>query len=161
MIGFVLLWALPALLIAAAFTDLTSFKIPNILPAAMLALFPIFLVVLALLLAGTVALVIGMVLFAIGGIGGGDAKLFAMTCLWLGWNSLLQYTLVAILFGGVLSVILLTVRRRPLPLFLASQSWAVRLADPKAGVPYGIALAVAAMIVLPDTDLFRLVAAAA
>jgi prepilin peptidase CpaA len=91
---------LPALLVAAAFFDLTSYTIPNFLPAAMFGLFGVFLVAMALgghalswsqtwphLLAGGVGLALGMAMFAVNWVGGGDAKLFAMACLWLGWNA--------------------------------------------------------------------------
>jgi Flp pilus assembly protein protease CpaA len=36
----------------------------------------------------------------------------------------------------------------------------MRLADPKSGVPYGVALAMAALSILPDTEIVRLAAAA-
>ena len=171
MSAIVVVWILPILLVAAAITDLTSFTIPNVLPAAMLALFVVFVAVMAAgghplawhdlalhLAAGFAALIFGMVLFALGGVGGGDAKLFAMICLWLGWNSLLQYTALAMALGGVLTLALLIFRRVPLPPVLAARPWVVRLSDGKSGVPYGIALAVAAIGILPDTELFRLVA---
>ena len=162
---------LPALLISAAFFDLTTFTIPNLLPAAMLVLFATFLLAIALaghglnwsdtwphLLAGAVAVVAGMALFAAGWVGGGDAKLFAMACLWLGWGSMLEYTLVASLLGGMLTITLLMLRRLPLPALLAAQPWLARLADQNSGVPYGVALAIAALVVLPDTELFRIAA---
>src|SRR5258708_36084076 len=123
-VSILLVAMLPALLVAAAFSDLTSYTIPNMLPAAMLALFAAFLLASALnghslswsetwphLLAGAVALVAGMALFAAGWVGGGDAKLFAMACLWLGWDSMLEYALMASVFGGMLTITLLTVRR--------------------------------------------------
>ena len=87
------------------------------------------------LLAGGVALLASMALFAAGWVGGGDAKLFAMACLWLGWDSMYEYTLVASLLGGMLSVTLLVLRRLPLPSLLAAQPWLVRLADSNSGVP--------------------------
>jgi prepilin peptidase CpaA len=167
----VVIWILPMLLVAAAITDLTSFTIPNVLPGAMLALFVVFVLAMAIgghpipwhslalhIAAGTAALIFGMVLFAVGGVGGGDAKLFAITCLWLGWNSLLQYTALAMALGGALTLAILLLRRMPLPPVLASRPWIVRLADGKAGVPYGIALAIAAIGILPETELFRLAA---
>jgi len=170
-VSILLVAMLPALLVAAAFFDLTSFTIPNMLPAAMLAMFAAFLLASALnghslswsetwphLLAGAVALVAGMALFAAGWVGGGDAKLFAMACLWLGWDSMYEYTLVASLLGGILTIALITVRRFPLPTLLAAQPWLVRLADRNSGVPYGVALAMAALVVLPDTELFRIAA---
>ena len=170
-VSILLVAILPALLVAAAIFDLTSFTIPNMLPAAMFALFAAFLLANTLnghglswgdiwphLLAGAVALVAGMALFAAGWVGGGDAKLFAMACLWLGWDSMYEYTLVASLLGGILTIALITVRRFPLPTLLAAQPWLVRLADRNSGVPYGVALAIAALVVLPDTELFRIAA---
>ncbi len=43
------------------------------------------------LLAGLLGLVLGFALFALGYIGGGDAKLFAVTVLWLGFKDLMPY----------------------------------------------------------------------
>jgi prepilin peptidase CpaA len=45
-----------------------------------------------------------------------------------------------------------------LPRLLSAQPWLARLADPNSGVPYGVALAIAALVVLPDTELFRIAA---
>ena len=39
----------------------------------------------------------------------------------------------------------------PLPAMLAGQEWAMRLHRLDAGVPYGIALAAAALLVYPET----------
>jgi prepilin peptidase CpaA len=58
----------------------------------------------------------------------------------------------------MLSVALLVLRKFPLPSVLAAQPWLVRLADRNSGVPYGVALAMAALVVLPDTELFRIAA---
>jgi prepilin peptidase CpaA len=78
--------------------------------------------------------------------------------LWLGWNSLVEYTLLASLLGGGLTLAILSLRRVALPAFLARQVWLMRLADKDAGVPYGVALSVAALMTLPNTELFRLAA---
>ena len=48
-------------------------------------------------------LAVTFVFFALGWIGGGDAKLAAATALWLGFDHLLKYLLYASLFGGVLT----------------------------------------------------------
>jgi len=110
------------------------------------------------LLAGLIGLLLGLVLFALGYVGGGDAKLFAVVLLWLGLKDLMPYTLVATVLGGVLTLGLLALRRLPLPAILARQSWILRLHDSKAGVPYGVALAAGVLVVLPGTDIFRLAA---
>lgn len=162
---------LTALLVAAAFFDLTTYTIPNLLPAGMLLLFGVFLLAMALaghalswnqvsphLLAGGLGLVFGMAFFATGWVGGGDSKLFAMSCLWLGWGAMYQYVLIASLLGGLLTVGLIMLRRIPLPRLLVEQPWIMRLADYQSGVPYGVALAFAAISILPDTEIFRLAA---
>ena len=55
------------------------------------------------------------------------------------------------LLGGALTLLLLSFRTLPLPQYLAAQGWVQRLHDKKSGVPYGIALAAAALLVYPDT----------
>ena len=101
--------------------------------------------------AGCVVLVAGFGLFARGIIGGGDAKLAAAAALWLGFDQLLPYLLLASLLGGALSIGLIWFRMAPLPEWLARQTWVERLHSKDGGVPYGIALAAAALAVYPDT----------
>ena len=101
--------------------------------------------------AGCVVLVAGFGLFARGIIGGGDAKLAAAAALWLGFDHLLPYLLLASLLGGALSIGLIWFRMAPLPEWLARQPWVERLHAKDGGVPYGIALAAAALAVYPDT----------
>jgi prepilin peptidase CpaA len=103
-------------------------------------------------------LVVAFVFFARGWIGGGDAKLAAATALWLGFDHLLTYLLYASLFGGLLTLVLLNVRAMPLPSLLSGQPWAVRLHSKDSGVPYGIALAAAALVVYPDTIWMKAIA---
>jgi len=161
-----ILFVVPALLAASAGWDLASFTIPNFLSVALILVFGIFAVAAgaapALLgwhaLAGLSGLAIGFALFAFGFIGGGDAKLFAATALWIGFANLLEYVLVTSLIGGGLALLLLSLRSMPIPATLAGQSWVLRLHDSKSGIPYGVALAAAALVVLPHTDVFRLAA---
>jgi len=101
--------------------------------------------------AASMVLAIVCFLFAQGWIGGGDAKLAAATALWLGFDQLLAYFLWASLFGGLLTYLIIRFRFVPLPAFLAEQEWVQRLHRIDAGVPYGIALAAAALVVYPDT----------
>jgi prepilin peptidase CpaA len=166
-----LMIVVPALLITAAFYDLTSYRIPNLLPAAMVLLFGVFTLTLSFgdhpmtwhdlslhLLAGSIGLFLGIGMFAVGWVGGGDAKLFAASLLWVGWNALYDYVILACLLGGALTLGLIMLRRMPLPIMLIRLPWFARLADPASGVPYGVALAFAALHVLPNTDVFRLAA---
>jgi prepilin peptidase CpaA len=109
------------------------------------------------LLGGTVALAAGITLFAAGWIGGGDAKFFAVACLWLGLGAMLNYAFFVCTIGGVLAVLILAIRRIPLSPRLTAWPWVHRLLESKAGIPYGVALGLGALRVLPDTELFRLV----
>jgi prepilin peptidase CpaA len=96
-------------------------------------------------------LAVGFAFFSRGWIGGGDAKLAAATALWLGWGHLYEYLLYASLLGGALTLLILEFRKRSLPPMLADRAWVVRLHEPAGGVPYGIALAIAALLVYPST----------
>ena len=160
--------ALPLLLAAAAGWDLASFTIPNFINIAVIAVFPLFALAAGLsletvglhLLAGFAGLAIGFLFFALGYIGGGDAKLFAGVALWLGFADLMPYALLASVFGGFLTLALLIVRQWPLPAMLARQPWILKLHDTRSGIPYGVALAAGAFILLPHTEIFRLAASA-
>jgi prepilin peptidase CpaA len=158
---------LPALLALAAGWDLASYTIPNRLQLALVAVFVVFVLATAMtpgmvgghLLAGFLGLAIGFTLFALGYIGGGDAKLFAAVSLWLGFDrDLMSYMLIASILGGALTLALLALRKVPLPALLTSQSWLLRLHDERAGIPYGVALAAGAFFILPQTEIFRLAA---
>ncbi len=94
--------------------------------------------------------------FARGWIGGGDAKLAAATALWLGFDFLLPYVLYASIFGGILTFAVIRFRIMPLPEWLGKHDWVRRLHRLDAGVPYGIALAAAALLIYPDTAWMRL-----
>ena len=59
--------------------------------------------------------------------------------------------IVASLFGGALTLMIIQFRLMSLPAPLAGQEWIQRLHAKDSGVPYGIALAIAALVVYPDT----------
>jgi prepilin peptidase CpaA len=101
--------------------------------------------------AGLLVLAVTFVCFSRGWIGGGDAKLAAATALWLGFDHLLAYFVVASLLGGALTILLIKLRTWPLPRFLVGREWAERLHRRDAGIPYGIALAIAALLIYPET----------
>jgi prepilin peptidase CpaA len=101
--------------------------------------------------AAALVLVVCFGFFAFGWMGGGDAKLASATALWLGWGFLLDYVLIASVLGGVLTLALVMARTAPLPAMLLRQGWILRLHHAKTGVPYGIALAAAGLMVYPET----------
>lgn len=102
-----------------------------------------------------VVLAVAFALFALRWIGGGDAKLAAATTLWLGFGLTLPYLVYAALAGGVLTLLILSLRRLPLTPFLARYRWIERLHDRKTGVPYGVALAVAGLMTYSSTTIFE------
>ena len=162
-----LILAVFALLALAAAWDVASFTIPNFIPLSLIVLFACFAGAARLsigdvgahLLVGFIGLIAGFALFALKFIGGGDAKLFAATLLWLGFRDALDYALIAALFGGGLTLAVLSLRALPLPVFLVRHVWIARLHNQNAGIPYGVALASGAFAVLPYTDVFHIAAA--
>ena len=93
-----------------------------------------------------------------GWVGGGDAKVAAGVALWFGFDHLLNYLVYASLFGGALTILLLQFRQWPLPYPLAGQAWlSKRLHDKQSGIPYGIALAIGALMIYPETEWIKAV----
>jgi prepilin peptidase CpaA len=143
----------------AASSDLMTMTISNrvslILVGGFAALAPIagmgIAEILSHVTAAAMMLALSFFCFARGWIGGGDAKLAAATTLWLGFEHLVPYLIYASLIGGVLTLLLVQLRMAPLPAVLAGQDWIRRLHRKDAGVPYGIALAAAALVVYPET----------
>jgi prepilin peptidase CpaA len=64
----------------------------------------------------------------------------------------LNYLVYASLFGGALTLMLLQFRQWPLPYLLAGQGWLLRLHAKDSGIPYGIALAIGALTIYPETE---------
>ncbi|MDP4004267.1 prepilin peptidase [Methylobacterium sp. NEAU K] len=160
--GFGLLVLFPFLMAYAAASDLLTMLIPNRVSLALVAGFAVLAATGPMswseigfhLGAGAIVLAATFTLFAFGVIGGGDAKLAAATALWLGFDGLSDYLLTASIFGGALTLALLAARAYPLPRRIARLPFALHLHDAKTGIPYGIALAGAALIVLPETEVW-------
>ncbi|MGH6965225.1 MAG: A24 family peptidase [Phenylobacterium sp.] len=153
-----------ALVITGALRDLVTYTIPNWLSVALVAGFPIAALAMGLPLPtislhfaiGVAALIAGMAMFALRWIGGGDAKLFAAAALWLGWPALMTYLAVTGLAGGALAVGLLGLRSPLLRGYvLSGPAWFVRLAEPDENVPYGVAIAVGALVAFPASTLMQ------
>jgi prepilin peptidase CpaA len=154
----------PALVITAALRDAVSYTIPNWISLSLLGVFPLMGLALGLPLPdialhagiGFLALVAGMVMFSLGWIGGGDAKVFAAAALWLGWPAVGTFLLVTCLSGGALAVMLLWLRSVWLrPLVAGAPGWLSRLAEPGENVPYGVAICVGALAAFPASPLIR------
>lgn len=152
----------PALMVFAAFSDLFTMTISNRVSIALTLGFLILALAFHLplsvigqhLLCGLSVLVLTFFMFAFRWIGGGDAKLAAATALWLGFDNLLNYGIYAAMLGGALTLGILGLRHWPLPSFLVTQDWIARLHDQDSGVPYGIALAIAGLLLYPETRIW-------
>jgi prepilin peptidase CpaA len=149
----------PGLMLIAATSDLLSMTIPNRLIFALAAGFFVLAPLIGFgwadigvhVAVGLAAFVLSAVLFWLRWIAGGDVKLFVATSLWVGPQWIVAYSLFAGALGMSLALILLFLRTLPLPKLLTSQGWLVRLHNPKEGIPYGIALAGAGLLVYPST----------
>src|SRR5438552_9424129 len=125
----------PALMAFAATSDLLTMTIPNRVSLALAAGFLVLAGVsgmgltdiLAHVGAGATVLVVAFACFAMGWIGGGDAKVAAAAALWFGFGHLMDYLLHASLFGGALTLLLLQFRQWPLPYAFAGQAWLLKI----------------------------------
>ena len=150
----------PALMAFAAASDLFTMTISNRVSLALAAGFLALALasgmglydILTHLGAGLTVLVIAFACFTMGWVGGGDAKVAAAAALWFGFGHLLNYLLYASLFGGALTLLLLQFRQWPLPWQLAGQPWLLKLHAKETGIPYGIALAIGALMIYPETE---------
>lgn len=145
-----------------ACSDARSLRIPNTLSLALLVAFVPTALVAGLSLEGiawhlgvaVAVLAVGFALFAFGLFGGGDAKLLAACALWVGYEQIFWFLGAVVLVGGVLSVFVILLRKG-LGMW---PTWLVRSAkglfEQNKAVPYGIAIAAGALIVLPRMSLF-------
>jgi prepilin peptidase CpaA len=155
----------PGLMAFAAASDLFTMTISNRVSLLLVAGFVVLAIfggmglhdILSHIGAGAAVLVVAFTCFAFGWVGGGDAKLAAATGLWFGFGHLMDYLIYASLFGGALTLFLLQFRQWPLPYALGSQAWLLRLHHKETGIPYGIALALGALVVYPETEWIKVI----
>jgi prepilin peptidase CpaA len=146
-------------MVQAGISDLTTMKIRN----GLVLLFLLAFVVLAPFAGFTASeigwsaaaaagvLVCAFAFFALGWIGGGDAKLAAATVLWLGADHTATYLIYAALLGGALTAGLILLRKSTFTGWLGNSSWIARLLSPQSGIPYGVAMALAGLLVFPQS----------
>lgn len=159
MLELLILLVFPAAMIYAAASDLLTMKISNWVSIVLVLGFVVMAMwsgmdikTFALHAAAALAmLVICFTMFTLGWIGGGDAKFFSATALWLGWSNLFAYAFLASVFGGVITLALIFVRWVPLPDWMHRVGWIARLHRADTGVPYGIALGFAGLVIYPST----------
>ncbi|KCZ48364.1 A24 family peptidase [Hyphomonas pacifica] len=146
-----------ALCVFAALHDINRLTIPNWLNLTLAALFipAAFVSGLPLeilgghLLAALCAFVIAFALFAFNIFGGGDAKMIPAVMLWIGPNAAMDFLFAMALAGGACAMIILLVRKT-MPVEVLPG--AVRAPfEEKAGVPYGVAIAIGVFVAGPET----------
>lgn len=166
MLEYPLLLVFPIAMAYAAISDLLTLTIPNRISIALVAgFFAAALLsnmpwpqVASHVAAAGACLLVTLLLFSRGWLGGGDAKLLAATALWIGFDKLPSYLILVAIIGGLLALTILVYRKAIPPLWISKPAWAVKLHDAKCGIPYGIALALAGLWLFPTTSWFTAVA---
>ncbi len=163
-VSLLLLGVMPALVIIAGLKDLTTMRIPNwislalivfFFPTALLMGLPLTTIALHVAV-GFAALVVGAGMFALRWIGGGDAKLMAAACLWLGLQGSGMFLLWTGVMGGLFCLALLFARFHSRPYLAGAPGWVVSLMEPKGDIPYGVAIAAGALMAYPASPLLAL-----
>jgi prepilin peptidase CpaA len=139
----------------AAISDVRARRIPNWTVLAIVGLFAPWALAgtvswsLWALAAGVIALAASFGLYAIGVIGAGDSKLFAASALFVGLAHLGWLALGTALVGGAVALIsILTRPTRALVMFKLRGK-----GDFGRGIPYGVAIAIAAAVLIWATVL--------
>jgi prepilin peptidase CpaA len=160
------LFVFPFIMAYAAAMDLLTMRIANSISLGLAAAFVVVALIAGMpmqdmlihLAVGAVVLIVGMVLFNLQLVGGGDAKLLAAAALWIGYDQLLVFLVDVTVLGGVLALLLMAYRQTPVGA-LPLPAWAARLHSPKEGMPYGVAISAGALIVYPLTSWSAMLAA--
>lgn len=146
----------------AAVSDLLSMTIANRVSLVLVAAFAVLAPLTGMgwqdygmhFAAMAMVLSVTFALFALGGMGGGDAKLMAATALWLGFGfTLVEYLMYSAFYGGMLTLLIVVFRNSPLAGVTVDNVILRNLADGKAGIPYGIALGLGGLMAFPHSPL--------
>jgi len=151
----------PLGVIVAALRDLTSYTIPNRISLFLLFAYPVAALVAGLspvtigisAASGAALLALGVGMFALHWIGGGDAKIFAVSGLWLGFPAVMPFTMWTALAGGGLALMLMGGRRIGAPVIAHGPAWMGRLLTPGGDVPYGLAICFGALMAFPSSPI--------
>ena len=100
---------------------------------------------------GLGVLLAGIILFARGIMGGGDLKLLAAASIWTGWNGLLDFLFLVAVLGGVLALLVFAaLRLKGRIAVLGRVKWIGKDTAKSQPIPYGIAIGLAALALLPQ-----------
>lgn len=162
-------------IIAAAVTDFKNLRIPNIIPmivciaffvtwgaATMLGIQIFTQPLMTHLTVGILSLCLMVALFFMKIFGGGDAKLIPAVALWVGLSGLPVFLMVTSVMGGILAIISLAMRKTRLGVSITTKAaslpmmqdgWVAAMARGGSEVPYGIAIAIGAMVAFRSSGL--------
>jgi prepilin peptidase CpaA len=73
---------------------------------------------------------------------------------WIGWMGLLQFFIFVALIGGVFALALIVFRRLTLPDSWTTKPWIQRLHDQNGGIPYGVAIGLGGILMVPELPLY-------
>jgi prepilin peptidase CpaA len=148
---------LAALLVYAAARDLDEYKIPNRISLAVTGLYPSFAIAAGVsptqvLVSGGLALavlIVGVILYMRGTMGGGDAKLAAATMLWAGPDFGIWFLIITGLAGGAMAIAIISPYRGMLA-HACDRLGRTGNRNPflKTVLPYGVAICVGGLFVV-------------
>lgn len=150
-------------MIYAALSDLRSYTLPNfisiILVAAVAVIFAIIQPPLEMIGwhigVAAIVFVIGFIMFMTGILGGGDVKVIAALALWFGPGNFIAFFSLMAILGGLLAVALILFRRISLSDKYLKNKMINGLHDKNEGIPYGVAIAIAALYEFPKTAIYE------
>lgn len=147
----IILFLLSALLVIAACQDIAKLTIANIFPILVVLLFPIWVAMAGpeadIWMNGVNFLVIlgvGLALFAMQWLGGGDVKLFAAVALWFDFAGIVPLIFYITATGAALTLVLALIRRTVPAGVRGKLDWAIF--ERRGPIPYGVAIAVGAIL---------------
>ncbi|CAN7723290.1 A24 family peptidase [Mesorhizobium sp. LjRoot246] len=152
----------PFCMLFAAISDMLSMTIANRVPVVLVVVFALVAPLTGMewaaygghFAAGALVLAVTFGLFAMGGMGGGDAKLLAATAMWMGLNvNLVAYLVASTIIGGLLTFAIILYRKSLLAAVTSRNPFLRHFADEENGVPYGIALGLGGLLTYPDSPL--------
>lgn len=161
MLGYALILVFPIAMAFAAAMDLLTMTIPNRISLVLIATFIVAIplsditwadIALKHVAVAAAVLTVGIALFSFGLMGGGDVKLMASASLWLGYDHFGSFAFGVSALGGILAIAILIYRGTVPEAAIAQMEWAARLHKKGSGIPYGIAIAGAALAVYPSTQ---------
>lgn len=149
-------------LIGALIFDVSKFIIPNWIVGIIIALYPVMILMspapidwVSSLMVFVGMFIVGLGIFAVKLMGGGDVKLLAACSLWIGLAPLGEFLIYVAILGGGLAILLLVVRKLLLIVLAKSDKHAKlpRILETGAPVPYGVAIAGAMFIMIAQHDI--------